>query len=222
MSTLLKNRPAARGVYRPYPQGKRAFRRFQRMPLLLWRLGLARLVGRRLMVLTTVGRRSGLTRHAMVTYYRVGSKKYVYSGYGPRSDWFHNLEAQPRVTIQTIDGTESALARRVTEPCELTQVLRIIQSAYPASAAMLKENWGDRPLTDEAIAADAYRFYLVAFDATDKPTPLPLDEDLRWALPVVMVVGVSLLATLIVNMVDVVVCWLRRRLSGAPTGSPKP
>jgi len=216
MSTLLKNPPVERGVYRPYPQGNRAFWRFQRMPLLMWRLGLGRLVGRRLMVLTTVGRKSGLTRHAMVAYYRVGGKKYAYSGFGPRANWFHNLEAQPRVTIQTADGTEPALARRVTEPRELTRALRVIQSSYPGSAAMLKQNWGDRPLTDEAIAADAYRFYLVAFDATEQSTPPGLDEDLRWALPVVMMVGVSLLATLVVNLLDAVV----RRLRGLGGGAP--
>ena len=222
MTTQLHNPPAERGVHRPYPQGNRAFRRFQRMPLMLWRLGLGRVVGRRLMVLTTVGRTSGLTRHAMVAYYRVGGKKYTYSGFGPQADWFRNLESQPRVTIQTADGTESALAWRVTEPSELTRVLRVIQSSYPRSAAMLKQNWGDRPLTDEAIAADAYRFYLVAFDATEQPTPTPLDEDLRWALPVVMMVGVSLLATLIVNVLDAAVRWLRGLGSGTPTGCPKP
>ena len=209
MSTLLEKAPRERGVYRPYPQDRDAFRRFQRTPLLLWRLGLGRLIGRWLMVLTTMGRKSGLTRHNMVSYYKVGGRKYAYSGFGPLADWFRNLEAQPRVTIQTADGTESALARRVTEPGELLQVLRAIRAAYPGAAAMLKQNWGDRPLTDEAIATDAYRFYLVAFDATGEPTAPPLDEDLRWALPVVVMVGVSLLATLVATVLDAVVRGLR-------------
>ncbi len=209
MSTVVKNPPEERGVYRPYPQGNRAFLRFQRAPLLLWRLGLGRLLDRRLMVLTTVGRTSGLPRHALVSYYRVDGKKYAYSGFGPQAQWFRNLEAQPRVTIQSSDGTESALARRVAEPRELMRVLRVIQAAYPRSAAMLKQNWGDRPLTDAAIAHDAYRFYLVAFDATEKPTPPALDEDLRWALPVVLMVGGSLLATLVVTVLDVAVRRLR-------------
>lgn len=203
MTTLVEPKPVSAGVYRPYPQEIEDFRKFQRMPLLLWRLGLASFIGRWLMVLTTVGRKSGQPRHSMVSYYKVDGKKYVYSGFGPRSDWYRNLLAHPGVTLQTADGVESAVARRVTDPTELYTVLSAIQKRYPASASMLEENWGEQPLTPEAVAVDADRFYMVAFEPTDRPTPNGLEEDLRWARPLVMIVVVGLLATLVATLVSI-------------------
>jgi deazaflavin-dependent oxidoreductase (nitroreductase family) len=164
MRTEIEQTKTERGVYRAYVPGNRWSRLFQRMPLLFWRLGLAWLIGRWMLVLTTVGRKSGLPRQTMINYYRVAGRKYAYSGFGPRSDWFRNLEADPHVTVQTTDGTQTGLARRVTDPDELVRVMHVLMASYPAAATMLRQNWGDSPMTDEAIAASIDRFYLVAFD----------------------------------------------------------
>lgn len=73
---------------------------FYRVPPLLYRLGLGRWIGRRLLVLTTTGRKSGLPRTCGLNYAVDGDVVYVVSGYGATTDWYRNLVADPRVRVR--------------------------------------------------------------------------------------------------------------------------
>ena len=90
-----------------------------RWPVQLWRLGLGPVIGRFMVLISHTGRKSGLTRRTMTELHVVNGKKYAPSGFGRRAQWYRNIEADPRVTIQTADGAESAIARRVTDDDEL-------------------------------------------------------------------------------------------------------
>ncbi|MFE1036715.1 nitroreductase family deazaflavin-dependent oxidoreductase [Streptomyces sp. NPDC058807] len=74
-----------------------------RAPILLFRVGLGPLLGRRFLLLRHVGRISGSDRQVVlevVTYeapYRCWT---VASGFGPGSDWYRNLRAQPKTVVQ--------------------------------------------------------------------------------------------------------------------------
>jgi hypothetical protein len=44
-----------------------------------------------------------------------GGRKYVYSSYSLRADWYRNIEADPRVMMQTARGAESVIAKSVLD-----------------------------------------------------------------------------------------------------------
>lgn len=75
---------------------------FFRAPLVLYRIGLGGLMPLQLL-LTTVGRKSGRPRQAVVDVLRHDAATdtyYVVSAYGARSDWYRNLQANPTVRVQ--------------------------------------------------------------------------------------------------------------------------
>jgi deazaflavin-dependent oxidoreductase (nitroreductase family) len=87
---------------RPPPRPGRLFRLFARAPIMLYRIGLGGLMPMQLL-LTTVGRKSGRPRQAVVDVLRHDAATdtyYVVSAYGARSDWYRNLQANPAVRVQ--------------------------------------------------------------------------------------------------------------------------
>ena len=74
-----------------------------RLPIWLYRLGLGGLFGTRFLLLTHVGRKSGQERQTVlevVRYDRETSTFVVAAGFGTGSDWYRNIRANPRVTVQ--------------------------------------------------------------------------------------------------------------------------
>ncbi|MFI6074024.1 nitroreductase family deazaflavin-dependent oxidoreductase [Actinoplanes sp. NPDC051343] len=72
-----------------------------RLPILLYRCGLGRLLGHRVMLLTHIGRSSGQPRHAVLEVVEHDRSGYIAaSGFGARADWYRNVIAEPDVTIQ--------------------------------------------------------------------------------------------------------------------------
>jgi deazaflavin-dependent oxidoreductase (nitroreductase family) len=77
-------------------------RLFFRAPIMLYRIGLGGLMPMQLL-LTTVGRKSGRPRHAVVDVLRHDAATdtyYVVSAYGAHSDWYRNLQANPTLRVQ--------------------------------------------------------------------------------------------------------------------------
>ncbi len=69
-----------------------------RAPVYLYRWGLGWLFGHRLLLLTHIGRRSGLRRQTVlevVEYRKDGPEVVVANGFGPESDWLRNIDARP-------------------------------------------------------------------------------------------------------------------------------
>jgi deazaflavin-dependent oxidoreductase (nitroreductase family) len=96
---------------------------FLRVPPFLYRLGLAGLLGPRLLLLTTTGRRTGRRRTCGLNYARDGSTVYVVSGYG-MTGWYRNLLADPRVEVRIGRDRWVGLARPVTGRDERRHALR--------------------------------------------------------------------------------------------------
>jgi deazaflavin-dependent oxidoreductase (nitroreductase family) len=74
-----------------------------RAPIRLYGLRLGWLLGSRFVLLTHVGRRSGLPRHVVleaIAFDRASGACLVASGYGMRADWLRNVLARPRVSYQ--------------------------------------------------------------------------------------------------------------------------
>jgi deazaflavin-dependent oxidoreductase (nitroreductase family) len=157
------------------------YRPLARVPMLAFRLGLRRLVGRLFMLVTTTGRTSGVARTTMVAFQKVDGHRYAAAAYGSRSHWYRNLLADARVTLQSADGIESCTARPITDEAELRRALErlarrpLLLLPYLAST----EVRGD---TDKLVA-DRGRILLVTFEPTTEATPPAPAPDLLWVWP---------------------------------------
>ena len=81
---------------------KNVLRHLLRSPIYLYRLGLGPLFGKRFLLLTHTGRRTGV-RHQTVLevmdYREEGPEAVVMSGFGRSSDWLRNIEATPNEEV---------------------------------------------------------------------------------------------------------------------------
>lgn len=146
-------------------------------PILFHRLGWGKVVGRLFMVLTTTGRKSGLPRRTGIEYHQFKGRKYVMNGYGMQSDWYRNILADPHVTIQTSDGIEHCIARRITTDEELSTAFEFVESS-PIFRLVVKAVGFE--MSKVEFVAQKDRWCIVTFDPTNEPTPPPLPVDLRW------------------------------------------
>jgi deazaflavin-dependent oxidoreductase (nitroreductase family) len=87
-------------------------------------------------ILRTRGRTSGVVREAPLGYVIFEGAVYVWAGFGPRTQWLHNIEADPHVEVVLPGRSFSGIAEVVTDPDErmragraLTVALGVIGSA---------------------------------------------------------------------------------------------
>jgi deazaflavin-dependent oxidoreductase (nitroreductase family) len=96
------------------PRGIKA--KFWRMPIWIYRLGLGWLLGEKALLLTHIGRKSGLPRQAVLEIihaYPSENRYLVVSGFGPGSQWYQNIKSEPRVTIQVGTKKINAVAEQL-------------------------------------------------------------------------------------------------------------
>jgi deazaflavin-dependent oxidoreductase (nitroreductase family) len=75
-----------------------------RLPIWLYRLHLGWLLGQRLLLLTHIGRKSGLPRQAVIEVVRhdpASDTHIIASGFGTQVDWFRNIQQNPNVVVQS-------------------------------------------------------------------------------------------------------------------------
>lgn len=125
-----------------YPQLPRGFSRFlYRLPILLYRIGLGFILGRRFLLLEHIGRKSGLRRKAVlevIRYDEVNESYYVVSAFGGRSDWYQNIFKQPKVRIQVGWKWMGAFAEPLPEDLTVTEILGYAER-YPRTFRILAE-----------------------------------------------------------------------------------
>lgn len=96
-----------------------------RLPLVLYRIGLGDLVPTQIL-LTTIGRKSGKPHRVIVDI--IGGDKtkgihYVSAAFGPHSDWYLNLKANP--TVQAQIGRRKFTARAIILPLKEAEDLLV-------------------------------------------------------------------------------------------------
>ncbi len=155
------------------------------IPMITWRLGLGPLIGRYIMVITHLGRKTGIPHQTAVEYHTINGMKYIPCAFGIKSDWYRNILANPRVTIQTSEGSESMKAVRVSEDDELMTVIETILSRNPTLMNWYLNSLGILP-TRKEILANKEKIIFLRFDPTSEPVPHGLEVDLAWIWPVIL------------------------------------
>lgn len=99
----------------PYPKG--FLRLAMRMPILLYRLHLGWLLGKRFLLLEHRGRRSGTIRKAVIEVVDHDPQQGTYvaaAAWGRRSDWYLNILAEPEVHVTVGAHRFQATARQLS------------------------------------------------------------------------------------------------------------
>lgn len=176
---------------------RQRFKQLNRVMILLWRLGLGRMINMapeqsgRIMVLTHVGRKSGRRYRTPVNYAEVGGKIYCTAGFGSVSDWYRNVLATPDVELWLPNGRWLARARDVSDAPNRLELMRavLLASGFAAGAAGVDP----RQMSDHELdeATQAYRLLELELSESVRGPNGP--GDLAWVWPAVG--GVGLLAT---------------------------
>lgn len=142
-------------------------RRLARSPLLLYRAGLGRLLGSRLLVLEHRGRRSGLLRQVVLEVVdRPAPRTFrVVSGLGPSAQWYRNLLHDPRCRVST-GRVREATATAYPVPREIVgEALTRYAAEHPRAWEVLEQ-----VIRPHLPAGDTYEDFLPMVDLVlDEP-----------------------------------------------------
>ena len=161
-----------------------------KLPINLWRLGLGPLTGKLFLVVTTTGRKTGLSRRTMVEYYKMDGKKYAPCAFGGRANWYQNILADPHVTVQSADGTERMKAVRVTDDEELLAIIDAEMHFNPVLMKWYLNSLEIDPEDSDEILANKDRIIFMRFDPVEAVTPPGLEVDLAWIWPVLLILTI--------------------------------
>ncbi|MFF7980157.1 nitroreductase family deazaflavin-dependent oxidoreductase [Streptomyces sp. NPDC007901] len=129
----------------PLPVGWR--RQAARLPIALFRCGLGRLFGGRLLLLHHTGRVTGLQRRVVlevVEYDPVAGSWTVASGFGPQAAWYRNLRADPK-TLVNVGNRGYAVTARFLTPGEGAEIMARYAHRRPRTAHRLCAFMGFTP-----------------------------------------------------------------------------
>lgn len=107
-----------------------SFKGLNKVMIMLHRLGLGPYISNPqtgyIMVLTTIGRKSGQKRRTPVNYAMVDGDIYCTAAFGKTSDWYHNLKATPQVEVWLGKHWWAGEAEEVTDRAEWLPIYRLI------------------------------------------------------------------------------------------------
>lgn len=175
---------------------KRLFKLFNKFMLLLWRLGLGSIgnqtrFGGYVMVITQTGRKSGQVRRTPVNYAIIDGDIYCTSGFGRRSDWYHNILANPQVEMWLPDGWWAGHAEDVTEAENRIDLMRavLVGSGFAAYLAGINPH----KLSDEELEAATGTYRLIRIRREQAMTGTGGPGDLTWIWPLSTILLLALL-----------------------------
>jgi deazaflavin-dependent oxidoreductase (nitroreductase family) len=119
----------------------------------------------RVLVLTTLGRKSGLQRSTPLQFEEVDGVYYVTSARGKKADWYRNLLMNPHVDVRVKDKNFHTCAELITEPGEIADFLELRLKRHPGfMRIMLRLEGLPRNYTRTDLERFAKRLAIVTLD----------------------------------------------------------
>ncbi len=112
--------------------------RFFKLPLFFYRIGMGWVFGKRFMVLTHVGRKSGKVHRSVLAVLGYDPKTREIKAVSPwtSSNWFRNIQATPALEVQTA-GVRYAPRQRMLTPEEIAASFVEFRRQYPVFSRMI-------------------------------------------------------------------------------------
>lgn len=132
----------------------RVMRLVFRAPIYLYRFGFGRVMSKRLLMLTHVGRKSGQPRYAVLEVARWDKPAgtfFVPAAYGRKADWYRNLLETPEALVNHRGRIQKVLAESVSI-ADATAEFTTYVGSYPGAARNLGKMMGI-PFDDPAAVA---------------------------------------------------------------------
>ncbi len=100
-----------------------------KIPLFFYKIGLGPLIGDKILILTTTGRKTGLARKTPLEYtYALDRNTYTLTAaWGGTSDWFRNLVANPNVHIQVGSSVHNCQAQLLPSETVIAELKPYVQ-----------------------------------------------------------------------------------------------
>jgi deazaflavin-dependent oxidoreductase (nitroreductase family) len=98
------------------------------------------------LLLTTIGRKSGLPRVTPLQYEEIGGAYYSASARGAEADWFKNIEANRNVRVQIRDREFDAAAEPVTDPSRIADFIELGLRRHPVMIRLIMWLFDGLPL----------------------------------------------------------------------------
>jgi deazaflavin-dependent oxidoreductase (nitroreductase family) len=86
---------------------------------------------RMVLLLTTIGRKSGLPRITPLQYEKIDDVYYVASARGEHADWYKNLQHNTAVHVQVGRYESDGIAELVTDPARIANFLELRLKMHP-------------------------------------------------------------------------------------------
>lgn len=167
--------------------------------LTMWRLGLGSWfkvrpqISGSVMVLTHIGRKTGLKRYQPLNYAIIDDDIYCVAAFGGISDWYRNIKANPNVEVWLPDGWWACVAEDISDSPVRAQLIRqvMIESGFAAYLAGLNP----RKMTDQEIEAASEKYRLLCIQrGTARTGPGgPGDLAWLWQLTTIILLGLVLI-----------------------------
>jgi deazaflavin-dependent oxidoreductase (nitroreductase family) len=133
--------------------------------LTMWRLGLGNWfkvcpkISGSVMVLTHIGRKTGIKRYQPLNFAIVDDEIYCVAAFGDISDWYRNVGANPDVEVWLPSGWWAGVAEDISDSPSRTQIIRqiMIGSGFAAYVAGMNPH----KMTDEEIDIESRNFRLL-------------------------------------------------------------
>lgn len=136
--------------------------RLARLPIRLYRVGLGRLLGPRILLLEHRGRRSGQPRQVVleVVDRPAPDRIIIASGFGRTAQWYRNLAADPRCRVSTGRFRSAPATARLLDAADSVTCLGRYQQRHPRAWKQL-----ERAIT-EALGHDIEEIPMVELTLT--------------------------------------------------------
>ena len=152
--------------------------------LAMWRLGLGIWfkvwpeISGNVMVLTHIGRKTGIKRYQPLNFAIVDDDIYCVAAFGGISDWYRNIRANPKVEVWLPGGWWAGVAEDISDSPARAQLLRqvLIGSGFAAYVAGLNP----RSMTDEEMDAESKKYRLLRIHRNAARTGPGGPGDLGW------------------------------------------
>ena len=105
--------------------------RLMKLPRIFYRLGLHRVMGDIVLLLTTTGRKTGLKRVTPLQYVEIDGAYYIGSARGKNADWYRNILANPDVEVMLKSQQFDARAEPIEDPSRIADILQVRLKQHP-------------------------------------------------------------------------------------------
>ena len=101
---------------------------------------------RMVLLLTTMGRKSGLPHVTPLQYEEVDGGYYIASARGRDADWFRNICSNPNVRVRVRDREFDAAAEPVTDPFRIADFIELRLKRHPVMMRLIMRLFDGLPL----------------------------------------------------------------------------